>query len=562
MKTRRFFLKRMLSVLMTIVLTLGIAPLNGFVGLKLPSFADLFSVKAEAESYSGTCGDNLTWEFDTDTGVLTISGTGEMYNYKYSTTPWFKLVDSINSVVMDDSITSIGDYAFYSCDNLTSITIPDSVRTIGNSAFSCCDSLESVTIGDSVTTIGDDAFSSCGSLESVTIPDSVRTIGNYAFASCTSFTNVYYTGDIAGWCGITFADNTSNPMSYAENVYIDGEILTNATVIPDGITEIKNYAFCSCDKLESVTIGDSVRTIGNYAFAFCDSLESVTIGNSVITIGYYAFCGCTSLRSITIPKSVTEIKSDAFSGCIRITELSIMNPDIKIDNIAFYGLKSLRTFKLPEGMKEIPNEFLIYAETLSSIVIPDGVETIGKNAFNSCYCLKKMYIPKSVKAINQGALSQCFNFESIYYEGTEEEWNKINLDTADNGFIVNAKMFFNSQIEDMGVSKEDAVNKADLQMRLDTDNASLNYGDVLTLGTIITGAGSSKYFVTYSSSNEKIATVDENGNVTAHQKGNAVITCTVTDVDGNTITDTCNVTVNFTFVHWLLYIICFGWIWM
>ena len=134
---------------------------------------------------SGTCGDNLTWDL-TD-GVLTISGTGAMkdYNY-YNSSPW--LHSSITSVTIGNSVTSIGDYAFYYCTNLTSVTIPNSVTSIGDYAFQFCSSLTSVTIGNSVTSIGNSAFEDCIGLTSVTIPNSVTSIGESAFSGCSSLT--------------------------------------------------------------------------------------------------------------------------------------------------------------------------------------------------------------------------------------------------------------------------------------------------------------------------------------------------------------------------------------
>ena len=175
--------KRFLAVFLCILLLLS-APMsvNIFAG---------FALTASAQSYSGTCGEKLTWTLDTDTGILAITGTGAMWDYDYSGTPWYSYSDSIRTVQIADSVTSVGYEAFSGCTSLTSVTIPDSVTSIGDWAFSYCTSLTSVTIGNSVTSIGAGAFYECTSLTSVTIPNSVTSIRNYAFAYCSSLNYVH-----------------------------------------------------------------------------------------------------------------------------------------------------------------------------------------------------------------------------------------------------------------------------------------------------------------------------------------------------------------------------------
>ncbi len=253
---------------------------------------------------SGTCGDNLTWEL-TDDGTLTISGTGAMTNYSYDSAPWFSNRFSITKVIINNGVTSIGDYAFFYCENLTSIIIPDSVTIIGNSAFYEC-YMTSITIPDSVTSIGNEAFYFCDRLTSITIPDGVTSIGNYTFYFCNSLTS------------ITIPDSVT---SIGNDAFCCCSNLSNIT-IPDSVTSIGDGAFYGCTCLTSITIPDGVTSIGESAFGCCYILTSITIPDSVTSIGDYAFYHCESLTNITIPDSVTSIGYYAFNNCESLTSIT------------------------------------------------------------------------------------------------------------------------------------------------------------------------------------------------------------------------------------------------
>ena len=180
---------------------------------------------------SGQCGENVFWTLDSETGNLTISGEGKMYNYSFDGSPFFDKT-SIKSVIIESGVTSIGDYAFFVCSSLTSIVIPNSVTSIGDYAFSYCGSLTSIVIPDSVTSIGSSAFTNCKSLtnvklgsrvsfigvngfaecesiRSISLPDSIVSIGNKVFSGCVRLNDVYYS-DCQKWKDVNVGTGNAN----------------------------------------------------------------------------------------------------------------------------------------------------------------------------------------------------------------------------------------------------------------------------------------------------------------------------------------------------------------
>ncbi len=268
----------------------------------------------------------------------------------------------------------------YSDEYTGAVTIPSSVTysgttysvtSIGEYTFDNCSGLTSVTIGNSVTSIGEYAFDGCSGLTSVTIPNSVTSIGEEAFSDCTGLTEVNIS-DLSDWCKIEFGGYYSNPLYSAKKLKLNGSEIKDL-VIPDDITEIKNFAFVGYTGLTSVTIPNSVTSIGSSAFYGCTGLTSVTIGNSVTSIGSSAFYRCSGLTSVTIGNSVTSIGEEAFYGCTGLTEVNIsdLSTWCKIDFV------SINANPLSYGAKLILN-----GNETTNLVIPNDITQIKNYAFS------------------------------------------------------------------------------------------------------------------------------------------------------------------------------------
>ena len=416
--------------------------------------------------------------------VLPDNYNGESYEiYDYA----FYSCDGLKSVVIGDSVTSIGHYAFYNCSSLASVVIPDSVTSIGSSAFFSCDSLTSVVIPDSVTKISRDTFSSCNnliqiengiyyvdkwvidydenalrdssvvlrddtvgiaalafntckSITSITIPNSIKNIGRDAFTGSSNLSSVCIT-DLAAWCSISFENVSANPLYSAEKLYlvIDGEsTLITDLVIPDNISSIGAYAFYSCDSLTSIIVPDCITQIGERAFVNCFNLTDITVDKNnalykSINGDLYTKDGKTLIQysigkidtSFVITTNVTSIEACAFLNANYLTSINIPDNITYIGDDIFRNCSGLAEVTIGNGLKSISDSTFYNCDSLITITIPDSITVIDNWAFRSCECLTSVTIGNNVTSIGEGVFNNCSSLKSINYTGTVEEWNAI-----------------------------------------------------------------------------------------------------------------------------------------
>ncbi|MBR6429924.1 MAG: leucine-rich repeat protein [Oscillospiraceae bacterium] len=381
----------------------------------------------------GTCGangNNVTWILS-QSGTLTISGTGAMADYTYDARgPWHGNRAEIKSVVIENGVTSIGAYAFGALntsmepyDALTSVSIGNTVTKVGEGAFRTSNITEIVT-PSSVTEFGTDAFANMGQLQKVTINGNA--LGQNMFGFCNALTEIK----------------------------LNGQVVT----IPNSFI---NY----CDAIETITLPSTVKTIEQGAFAFNTALKTINLPSGLTSIGANAFYGCTALSiNAVLPETLTTLGSSAFkSTAIKKAEIPA---GIKtIEGSTFQGCGALTTVKLNEGLEVIKTDAFASCISLASISFPSTLTTIedyrafqncldltevtlpknltylGHSAFSGCAGLKTVTIYDKLATIGNQAFKGCTALETVNFHGTEEQWQAIEI-RSDNDPLTAATVNF------------------------------------------------------------------------------------------------------------------------
>lgn len=409
----------------------------------------LFAVCSSASVYTGSCGENLTYIFDTYDNSLTIDGNGDMTDFESKTAaPWNAANYFVHKLYLSNGVTSIGDFAFYGT-GIVEVVIPENVEKIGKSAF-CLSSLRRVELPVAMDSIGEYAFANCFYLEAIRIPKGIteietglfsrceklteiatngeiRRVADYAFCDCKSLQSISFSDDleyigkesfrscdelsslyvesIEGWLNVKTEEWYSHPLGSEDGkLYVDDSLVIDL-VIPDGIEKIRGYAFNNCRYITSVTIGKDVKSIGSYAFWRCKGILSVYIPEGVEKFEYYTFGECISLKGITLPSTLESIGHYSFEGC-----------------------KDLEYAIIKDGVTEIGVSSFSYCSSLEYIEIPMGVTLIDRYAFEGCSALKNLSLPKSLQSIGCDAFYGA-GVEKLYLADLTS-WFKTELEMA------------------------------------------------------------------------------------------------------------------------------------
>lgn len=386
------------------------------------------------------------------------------------------------SLTIGNSVTSIGNYSFYGCNNLISVIIPNSVTSIAPCAFSHCSKLKNVTLPNSLSSISYLTFENCIGLTNIVIPDSVTYIGSGAFKNCSNLRTVVVSNsvdtiesgafygcdalnkviifDLAIWSRIKFWSYTSNPLYYSHHLYLNEKEIKHL-VIPDGVTNIGDYAFINGTSFIDLTLPSTLESIGNNSFESCKRLTDITLGASINSIGSGTFKDCAAVNSVTCMASTPPAMAgmDCFdSDCYDWATLYVPGDRVEEYNSALYWNKFANTvgtgievdcvyylfnidtseatvtFKdqtyctysgevvIPENINHDGIDFIVtaigeaafaYCDELTSVILPNTVTSIGDYAFMYCENLPSIDIPNTVASIGDNAFDGCSSFSKI-----------------------------------------------------------------------------------------------------------------------------------------------------
>lgn len=356
-------------------------------------------------------------EFQYFTGVTTLPDE------------YFVNWESLSSIVLPPSLTSISLKAFYGCSALESVEISEGLKIIGESAFANCANLSSINLPATLTEIGTEAFFQCESLSSVLLPEGLQRLGARAFSK-SGLTSIRIPGDISIW---------------EERVFNSCARLESVTV-SDGITAIGEMAFAGCESLTSLVLPKHLNVIPLGLCSSCSNLVSISLPENLLRIAQYAFQGCKSLVSFVVPEGTLELSSSVFKYCEKMTSIDLPSSLTYIGEFAFSGCSSLSSIVIPSGVKSIGSQFLQGCSSLTSLVvspdnlifdsrndcnaiirsmteellwgckstvIPEGVTAIGQCAFYQCSGLTSVHIPRSVTSIGMDAFRSCTDLISV-----------------------------------------------------------------------------------------------------------------------------------------------------
>ena len=306
---------------------------------------------------------------------------------------------------------------YYIPSNLQSVTIRGGEAFYG--AFSNLNIKNELNIYG-VTELED--YSLYGALvPNVYIPSTITSIGNYVFSE-TEISNIYYSGDVNTWLGVSLYNTTSIP-NQAATFYLNNQKMTDIKTIDNidsSITTIKNYSLYGFAGLEKISLNSNIVSIGEYSFAKCSELQEIDIPDGVSSIGNNAFLDCVSMTEVSLG-NVVSLEYNAFKGCSGLLEIVVPNSVTSLGSAVFANCSSLSSVTLSTALTSIPSESFMGCSKLVSIDIHNGIETIGRCAFKNCTSLTSFELKNVDVVLSEGVLSGCTSLNSLTISHIGEE---------------------------------------------------------------------------------------------------------------------------------------------
>ena len=484
--------------------------------------------------------------------------------YGFSTEGAFANCDNLENVRFEEGTTQIAANLFHDCTGLKQIVVPDTVTVIETNAFQGCSNLYNITIPQTVTEIGDNAFEGCSKLAEIEIPQKVTTIGNNAFKNCTELKEIEIPNSVTGMGNYVFMNCTALANVKLPNIRknITEGMFKNCTALksitlPDSVTRIAGSAFYNsgletitlssklqiiegsafrkCTALQSIIIQDSVTSIGSYCFAECEALSSIQLGNGLTKIEQYTFNQCPALQKVTLPYRLTSVAANAFTNCTQLTEVVIPRATTSIANNVFSYPTKMTVYGVAGT----------YAETWAS--------SVGAKFVNQEKTAEDVQLNESAVVVNKGETYALVVTVTPKDFTDTISWKSSNTSvaTVSETGVITAKGIGTATIRvavgNVSASCKVTVVQPVTNIYLNKTSVSMEAENTEQLTASVYPSTANDKTVTWSSTDELVAAVDQTGKVTALKKGSTVITAMAND--GSGISQSCNVTVTSTLFH-------------
>ena len=424
------------------------------------------------------------------------------------------LNSGIVAVTIPDAVTEIEEDAFRGCTGLTDIKLPDSVVNIGTKIFANCTSLTDVTLPNAWELIPASTFEGCTALEKLVLPESVQYIRDGAFKNCTALKEIVW---------------SKAPELIDSNAFYNCDAITEMD-IPATVTSVGYQAFYDCDGLTKITIPDGVTSLGDSVFYDCDALTDVKLGAGITTIPASAFRHCDALEQLTVPRRVTAIKDNAFKDSVKFSSITIPRSVTSVSANAFSYLDKLTIYGVAGT----------YAETFANT---NSIKFVDRQVSATSASLDQ-----TVLTLNKGASGQLTLTVTPEDFTDEVVWKSSDtavVTVSDTG-LVKAVGVGTATIK-VSVGKASASCKVTVlqpvtSISLNRSSLTMEATDTFQLQASVYPSNAADQRVQWTSSDPAVASVDENGLVTALKKGTATVTAAA--LDGSGVTRTCQVTVS------------------